>query len=36
MIRSQNNYAVTSSGGSFTIVMFVKGKDKGGFKRIVR
>ena len=36
MIRSQNNYAVTSSGGSFAIVMFVKGKDKGGFKGIVR
>ena len=36
MIRSQNNYAVTYSCGSFAIVMFVKGKDKGGFKVIVR
>ena len=30
MIRLQNNYAITSSGGSFTLVMFVKGKDKEG------
>lgn len=28
MIRLQNNYAITSSGGSFTLVTFVKGKDK--------
>ena len=30
MIRLQNNYAITSSGGSFAIVTFVKGKDKEG------
>lgn len=30
MIRLQNNYAITSSGGSFTLVTFVKGKDKEG------
>lgn len=30
MIRLQNNYAITSNGGSFAIVMFVKGKDKEG------
>lgn len=30
MIRLQNNYAITSSGGSFTFVTFVKGKDKEG------
>lgn len=30
MIRLQNNYAVTSNGGSFTLVTFVKGKDKEG------
>lgn len=30
MIRLQNNYAITSNGGSFTLVMFVKGKDKEG------
>lgn len=30
MIRLQNNYAITSSGGSFALVMFVKGKDKEG------
>lgn len=30
MIRLQNNYAITSSGGSFTLVMFVNGKDKEG------
>lgn len=28
MIRLQNNYAITSSGGSFALVTFVKGKDK--------
>lgn len=28
MIRLQNNYAITSSGGSFALVKFVKGKDK--------
>lgn len=28
MIRLQNNYAITSSGGSFALVMLVKGKDK--------
>lgn len=28
MIRLQNNYAITSNGGSFAIVTFVKGKDK--------
>lgn len=28
MIRLQNNYAITSSSGSFTLVTFVKGKDK--------
>lgn len=32
MIRLQNNYAITSSGGSFALVMFVKGKDKEGNK----
>lgn len=30
MIRLQNNYAIVSSSGSFTLVMFVKGKDKEG------
>ena len=25
MIRLQNNYAITSSGGSFALVTFVKG-----------
>lgn len=30
MIRLQNNYAITSSGGSFALVKFVKGKDKEG------
>jgi uncharacterized membrane protein YjjP (DUF1212 family) len=30
MIRLQNNYAIISSSGSFTLVMFVKGKDKEG------
>ena len=30
MIRLQNNYAITSSGGSFALVTFVKGKDKLG------
>lgn len=30
MIRLQNNYAITSSGGSFALVTFVKGKDKEG------
>ena len=30
MIRLQNNYAITSSSGSFTLLMFGKGKDKEG------
>lgn len=30
MIKLQNNYAITSNGGSFTLVTFVKGKDKEG------
>ena len=30
MIRLQNNYAITSNGGSFALVTFVKGKDKEG------
>lgn len=30
MIRLQNNYAITSSGGSFALVTFVKSKDKEG------
>lgn len=30
MIRLQNNYAIISSSGSFTLVKFVKGKDKEG------
>ena len=30
MIRLQNNYAITSSGGSFALVTLVKGKDKEG------
>lgn len=30
MIRLQNNYAITSNGGSFILVTFVKGKDKEG------
>lgn len=30
MIRLQNNYAITSSGGSFALVTFVKDKDKEG------
>ena len=30
MIRLQNNYAITSSGCSFALVTFGKGKDKEG------
>lgn len=30
MIRLQSNYAITSSGGSFALVTFGKGKDKEG------
>ena len=30
MIRLQNNYAITSSGGSFALITFTKGKDKEG------
>nr|DAG19457.1 MAG TPA: hypothetical protein [Caudoviricetes sp.] len=30
MIRLQKNYAITSNGGSFVLVTFVKGKDKEG------
>lgn len=30
MIRLQKNYAITSSSGSFSLVTFVKGKDKEG------
>lgn len=30
MIRLQNNYAITSSGCSFALVVFVKVKDKEG------
>lgn len=30
MIRLQNNYAITSSSGSFALLMFGKGKDKEG------
>lgn len=30
MIRLQNNYAITSSSGSFALVTFTKGKDKEG------
>lgn len=30
MIRLRNNYAITSSSGSFSLVTFVKGKDKEG------
>ena len=30
MIKLQNNYAITSNGGSFALVTFVKGKDKEG------
>lgn len=30
MIRLQNNYAITSNGGSFAFVTFVKGRDKEG------
>lgn len=30
MIKLQNNYAITSSGGSFALVTFIKGKDKEG------
>lgn len=30
MIKLKNNYAITSSSGSFTLVTFVKGKDKEG------
>lgn len=30
MIRLQNNYAITSSGGSFALVTFTNGKDKEG------
>lgn len=30
MIRLQNNYAITSSSGSFALVTFAKGKDKEG------
>lgn len=32
MIRLQKNYAITSNGGSFALVMFVKGKDKEGIE----
>ena len=28
MIKLKNNYAITSNGGSFALVTFVKGKDK--------
>lgn len=30
MIKLRNGYAITSSSGSFTLVTFVKGKDKEG------
>ena len=30
MIKLQNNYAITSSSGSFALVTFAKGKDKEG------
>lgn len=30
MIRLKNNYAITSSGGSFALITFAKGKDKEG------
>lgn len=30
MIKLQNNYAITSSSGSFALVTFVKSKDKEG------
>ena len=30
MIKLQNNCAITSNGGSFALVTFVKGKDKEG------
>lgn len=30
MIKLKNNYAITSSSGSFALVTFVKGKDKDG------
>lgn len=30
MIKLQNNYAITSNGGSFALVTFVKGKNKEG------
>lgn len=30
MIKLQKNYAITSSGGSFALVTFAKGKDKEG------
>lgn len=30
MIKLKNNYAITSSSGSFALVTFVKGKDKEG------
>lgn len=30
MIKLRNGYAITSSSGSFTLVTFVKGKDKKG------
>lgn len=30
MIKLQNNYAITSSSGSFALVTFVNGKDKEG------
>lgn len=30
MIKLRNGYAITSSGGSFALVTFVKGKDKEG------
>lgn len=30
MIKLKNNYAITSSSGSFTLVMIVKTKDKEG------
>lgn len=30
MIKLQNNYAITSSSGSFALITFTKGKDKEG------
>lgn len=32
MIKLKNNYAITSSSGSFALVTFVKGKDKEGYE----